>query len=68
MFEIGQRVLVIDQNPPIEGEVKKRSTWGELAGQPHENGVCYFIYCDGWLGLGRWISAYFVESSCLPSS
>lgn len=62
MFEVGQKVKVIDQNPPAIGQVKKVSTWLAVLGKPAGDVTCYYVTSDEWQGRGSWLDAAHVEA------
>lgn len=58
MYNVGEKVLVIDGNPHREGIVEKASTWGEVNGIKGETSPCYFVRVQSWdndTNGGRWI-------------
>ena len=60
VFEIGQRVRVIDQKTPVTGVVEKVSDWEAVVGYG-QTGRCYYVRCEEWR-TPQWIDEGFVEA------
>jgi hypothetical protein len=64
MFQINDKVLVIDESPAEEGVVEKISTWGEVLNIPSDKSFCYFVRVLAWdkgQNGGRWLATGSIE-------
>jgi len=61
MFKVGDKVFVIDQRPPAEGEVIEVSTWRDVIGPPAEETPCYKVKSPKWATWG-WIGQMHLEA------
>ena len=58
---VGAKVIVIDQNRPVHGVIKRVSKWAAGDGLPFIDEAAFLVEAKEWGSVKYWMSARFIE-------